>query len=351
MNIKDYLKETPAKMKEIIATSEELFAEVKKHKINKIIITGSGTSYHSGAQVQQKMREFSGISIEAYYPFLITKELLANDAEHTLIIGISQGGSSYSTYNAMKLARELGCKTASMAGVQNALVDEAADFVLTVQCGEEKAGAKTKGYYCTKLNLLLLSLYVGYEKRTLSKETFDQAIHTLKNTVDHFLNVYQAAEEWVEKNSESLKKAKEIRIVGTKDLYGDTLEGALKLLETMRVPVTGYEFEEFIHGIYNAVDENSTIIVLNPDQDQRVNKLIHELSGWTKNIYIIGNKADGFEEKNFVIESGDNYLYNSFVYPIAIQLICAIIPALKGVNPSIPKDPKFHAKLESKRFA
>lgn len=350
MNIKDYLKETPAKMKGIIDLSNELFSTIKKVEINRIIITGSGTSYHSGAQVQQKMRELTGLSVEAYYPFQITKEVLTKDAEYTLFIGISQGGSSYSTYNAMKLANELGCTVASMAGTENALIDEVADFILTVQCGEEKAGAKTKGYYCTKLNLLLLALYIGEEKGTISTEETMQIIETLKNTSDAFLDVYYSAEEWVERNSEKLKNAKDIRIVGTNELYGDTLESALKLLETMRVPVTGYEFEEFIHGIYNAVNEDSTIVFLHTGEEPRVNKLISVLSDWTDNIYIIGSKVEGFEEKNFVIENGDNYLYHSFVYPIALQLICAMIPTLKGINPSTPKDPTFHMKLESKKL-
>lgn len=73
---------------------------------------------------------------------MITKDTFKGKNEKTLIIGISQGGSSYSTYNAMKLAKECGCITASMAGCENALIDEAADYILTVYCGEEKAGAK-----------------------------------------------------------------------------------------------------------------------------------------------------------------------------------------------------------------
>ncbi len=350
MKIQDYLMETPVKMKEIIEASSKLFSVVKKQEINRIIITGSGTSYHSGAQVQQKMRELAGISVEAYYPFLITKELLSNDAEHTLIVGISQGGSSYSTYNAMKLAKDIGCKAASMAGVEDALINEVADYILTVECGEELAGAKTKGFYCTKLNLLLLSLYIGQENGAVKKNEFDKVIQSLVNTADSFLEVYHSAEKWVTANIPDLKKAKEIRIVGPKDLYGDVLEGALKLLETMRIPVTGYEFEEFIHGIYNAVNEDSTIIVLNPEKDSRVNKLINVLSDWTDNIYTIGSNVEGIGAKNFVVTSGDNYLYNSFVYPIAIQLICAIVPTLRGVDPSIPKDPQFHKKLNSKRL-
>ncbi|MEB3364073.1 hypothetical protein SDC49_11110 [Lactobacillus sp. R2/2] len=42
-----------------------------------------------------------------------------------------------------------------MAGEKDAYIDQIADEVMTVNIGEEKAGAKTKGYYSTKLNLLL----------------------------------------------------------------------------------------------------------------------------------------------------------------------------------------------------
>ncbi len=45
------------------------------------------------------------------------------------------------------------------------------------------------------------------------------------------------------------------------------------MLETLRCPVAGYEFEEFIHGIYNAFDERSTLIMLDPFPDERQDRL------------------------------------------------------------------------------
>ena len=46
----------------------------------------------------------------------------------------------------MKLAKSKGCITASMAGEEQAFIDEMADFVLTVHCGPEKAGAKQRAF-------------------------------------------------------------------------------------------------------------------------------------------------------------------------------------------------------------
>ena len=318
--IESYMLETPERMQEIIEKSPKLFAEVKQAPIKRIIITGSGTSYHSGLQMSSLMRKLLKIDVRSMYPFELTEDTFLNDNEHTLVVGISQGGSSYSTYNAMKLAKKHGCMTASMAGTENAFIDEVADYILTVACGEELAGAKTKGFYCTKLNLLLLALNIGFD----------------------------ASEAWIEDHKEELKEIKDIRITGPAAIYGDILESALKLLETMRCPVTGYEFEEFIHGIYNAINEESTVFILDNGNETRSDKMKEVLSDWSETIYLFTN----YESKNtdlFLPTVADNEML-TFNFIIPLQLICAKIPALRGVDPSIPKDPQFHMKLGSKKF-
>lgn len=349
MRIEDYMQETPGKMKEIIQNANQLFSAVREQKINRVVVTGSGTSYHSGLQTQKLMQSFTGIRVDVYYPFAIGSETFLGDTSKTLVIGISQGGSSYSTYNAMKLAKEAGCLIASMAGEENALIDELADFILTVKCGEEKAGAKTKGFYTTKLNLTLFALQLARETGKITAEEYDKEIIEIEKSTNQFLITYDQSLQWIETNKEKLSQATEIRVIGTSEIYGDTLESALKLLETLRIPVTGYEFEEFIHGIYNAVNENSTIIILDTGVEKRVEKLIEVLSGWTENIYVIGSGAAD-NTQNLKAGFINHPYFKTYEYIIPIQLICAQIPPLKGVNPSIPKDPRFHQKLGSKKL-
>ena len=62
-------------------------------------------------------------------------------------------------------------------------------------------------------------------------------------------------------------------MTGPAAIYGDVLESALKLLETMRCPVSGYEFEEFIHGIYNAINEDSMVFILDNGDEPRSEKM------------------------------------------------------------------------------
>lgn len=65
-------------------------------------------------QVQPYLQNLLDIDVVKMYPFMITEDTFKFDNENTLVVGVSQGGSSYSTYNAMKLAEDKGCKIASM---------------------------------------------------------------------------------------------------------------------------------------------------------------------------------------------------------------------------------------------
>lgn len=179
-SIESYLQETPEKMLTIIEEADQLFAKVKQAAIERIVITGSGTSYHSGKQMAKQMQHLLQFEVVALYPFEMTKETFLKDSDKTLVVGISQGGSSYSTYNAMELAKNCGCMTASMAGSENTYIDEVADYVLTVYCGGETAGAKTKGFYCTKLNLLLLALNIGKAQGQISDPSYEKKLQQQK---------------------------------------------------------------------------------------------------------------------------------------------------------------------------
>ena len=344
--IETYLQETPAKMKEILEKSADLFSGISGESFDRIIVTGSGTSFHAAQQTLKYLDSLLPAEIIALYPFMITEKLFV---KRTLLIGVSQGGTSVSTYKAMKLARENGAVTASMCGANDVVIDEMADHILTVYCGEENAGAKTKGYYCTKLNLMLFALYMARSQGRIPPAEFDGHMDRIVKAIDNYMTVYRQSEEWVEKNHGDFLNTKEMRVIGTDDLYGDALEGALKLLETMRMPAAGYEFEEFIHGIYNAVDEKSTLFIMDSGVEERVERLTNVLSEWTGNIYVIGRNVrdDG---KNLRASIVDDDIFHTFNFLLPIQLICAKIPPLIGIDPAVPKDTKFHMKLGSKKF-
>ncbi|WEV40064.1 SIS domain-containing protein [Lactobacillus sp. ESL0684] len=347
--IQQYISQTPAQLQKIVSGSKELFASVANRDIKRVIITGSGTSYHSGLQMQSLMRKRAGIEVLAFYPFMLTPDFFIGDNSHTLVIGISQGGSSFSTFDAMKNAKAAGCIIGTMAGEKDAYIDSIADEIMTVNIGEEKAGAKTKGYYATKLNLLLLADYLGLANGNLQQADFNQDLEDLNNTMKQFPHAYQRALDWVEEHKEKLAKTDNLRVVGPAMLYGDVLEGSLKVLETCRLPITGYDFDEFIHGIYNAMNEKASVLILDNGTEPRCNKMIEVLGDWTNNLYLV-DTSDAYNGNHFGYDVTVPKDFETFIYPLILQVMASIVSPEMGFDPNSPKDPNFHMKLGSKKF-
>lgn len=348
MRMQSYLKETPQRMKEMIAYASEIFSEVVREDFERILITGSGTSYHAGLQMREMIKHFTRIPVDVFFPFEINSNTFFGTPKRTLCIGISQTGTSLSTYKAMEMAKDAGCIVASMAGKENTLIDELVDFSLTVHCGEENVEPKTKGYYCTKLNLALFSLYLSRERGLLTEPQFLEEIARIEECIEKFDTIYADSKTWIKDNKTMFTETGNMWFIGTRDIYGDILECAIKVVESIRIPAIGYEFEEFLHGIYNAIDEDSTVIIFDTGLEKRIHALVSVLAKWTDAIYIIGKNVPK-SPKNMVIDFIEHPFYKTFECILPIQLMCAEIPPLKGINPEVSKDPLFNKKMEIRK--
>lgn len=344
MEILDYLKETSRYLNSIIDKSEKTFEITKDIFFDELLLTGSGTSLNAAIQVKNYMQDILDREVIPVNDFDTSSRTSLNKNTRFLI-GISQGGGSYSTYNAMKIAKSNNLLLGSMTGNKDSIIDEIADFNFPLNCGEEEAGAKTKGYYASKLNLMLFSLYYALHHGIISSEKFEIEISRIRSSVENFDNNLNNSIEWVIKNKDLFKEMSDIKLVSSYEHYGDTLESALKLLETMRIPVSGFEFEQFVHGIYNSTNEKTTIFLLDDGIENRMSLLKDVLSQWTEKIFVISPSE---ENADFILETGMDDLL-TFALPIPIQVICSVVPALIGIDPSVPLDPEFHSKVRSKK--
>lgn len=324
--IESYLLQTPDFIKKIVDQNINIKLQ---ENYQFVYLVGSGSSYNAAKQVAYTMQKIVGASVDAKYPFEI-KEKLFSSPSKTLIIGISQSGASVSTYEAMDYAKGVGCTTLALTGEPDSYVDKFADYHMFLNIPIEKAGPKTLGYTITKLRLLQLAYFM---KGSLLP-------HEYAILSDQYNLVLNNAKMWFSKHAVELKNCNDIRVIGSSKVYGDTLESALKLLETLRIHVTGYNYEEFIHGIYNSVNENTYLIFLDPKHCSNFNELFQLLNRWTNHIYY-------FDDVD-LLGMQENIVCNNFIFPILAEYISAKLPELKGYDASIPKDKNFHSEMKSK---
>ncbi len=351
----EYITETPEVLEHIISNRKEITADiVEKYKdtdIEQVYVIGSGTSYHSGLAAKAFLEEVLDIKVFIQYPIIFkNQERIFN--KNTLVIGISQGGQSFSTVHGLDSARERGLHTAAISANKEARVFEHSDISVSLSVGDEFCGAKTKGYSGTICTLMMIGLELALAKGILTQEKAEEYLARMHRVVRNLSEIAKSSTAWYHRIKENFLPAKRILVIGYDANYANALEGALKILETVRQAVSGYELEEFIHGIYNSINPGSHIFYIGAkgEYKNRALRLKETLTGMTPNHYFIGTSGE-FEnpsENDLIADFVDDCYFSVWEYIIPLQIVAALAPIELGINPDIPADPKFHQKMGSK---
>lgn len=353
----NYICETPEVLTHIIDNRKEItheFVEEFKNKdIEQIYVIGSGTSYHAGLSAKNYLEEVLNLKVFCMYPTQFHRsEKVFN--KKTLVIGMSQGGQSLSTVEGLDAATAQGLYTAAVSENPTALVFDHATTKTRIEVGNEKCGAKTKGYAGTTVTLMMMLSEWAIAKGILSEELFEGYKERMFKVIGNMPNIVNAATEWYGRIKDEFLPAKRIIVVGYDGNYADVLEGALKVLETVRQGVTGYDIEEFFHGIYNSITKSAHIFYLGSkgDYKPRTLKLIEILKEWTPHNYLIASPegVDSPTNKDCIVPFTEDPLFSPWEYIIPMQVLACLAPQDLGINPDIPKDPQFHARIGSKKL-
>jgi glucosamine 6-phosphate synthetase-like amidotransferase/phosphosugar isomerase protein len=342
----DYLEEAPAVLQRIFDARLTLLKPIVDKLANlpcqNIYIVGSGTSCHAGFAVKRLFEEILDIPVYPMFPNAFS-DSRTNLGEGTLFIAISQTGESVSTLKALAVAKERGNTCLSLVGENDSDLEKAAGLSLMIDCGEEKAVAKTKGYLATVLTLALLGIELS-SRTNMYKE--------LQTVIQGLPDIIEKSIEWAEQIKEELLDKEVIQVVSDQHEIASCMEGSLKLLETVRIGIAGYELEEFMHGPYNAVKEGSALIFIgNPESKYypRMLKLVDYQARKTDDQYLVSSVADA-NVKNFSPAFSNSQYFSALEFIIPLQCLAYKLSTAKGINPNIASDPEFHKNMDSKRL-
>ncbi len=350
-----YIDEIPTILRKIVVNKFDIIgsflSSVEKRKFDQIYIIGSGSSYHAGLGLKGFIEEITGIKVTVMFAtHFADKEIIVS--KNTLVIGISQGGQSLSTYNGLNYARKNGLYTMALSENPNALINEKCDSVVRIEVDNELACAKTKGYQGTIITLMLMFLEYSKKISTITEDKYDYYMQCIDSSINNIAPLIEKSKEWYKNNKAELINCKRLIIVGYDEQYGNVLEGALKILETVRIGVTGYDVEEFYHGIYNAIDEECYMIYLTSlgAYKDRIETLHSLLSEWTDKNYVFGDLNEKFskDRRNLNFEFTDDKHISVLEYVVPMQVISSYLGYDKGIDVDIPKSKTFHGLVGSK---
>lgn len=348
-----YIRETPDILSQLVSRRQyviqPLMTALQNRRINRVIIIGSGTSFHAGLAVRKFFEEQVKIPCDADYPILFKHWTHVID-EKTLVIGLSQGGESKSTIVGLDHARQSGALTVAITSDgDSSPVAKQADVSIKLECGEEHAGPKTKGYQASMMTLFLIALSMGEAYQTVSKAKVENIIFRMTLTINRLSALIDESVAWYQRNRSKLLQAKRLIVVGTDSNYANVLEGRLKIEEAVRYGIEGYELEEFMHGIYHSINADVQLIYLatKGNYQSRILRLRDFMADYSGGQYVFGDLQRS-SEVDLSYPFVDDEDFSVFEYIIPLQIVAFFLSKDLGINANIPKIINFHKLMGSK---
>ena len=230
-------------------------------RIDNIIITACGTSWHSALIGELLIEELARIPVEVEYASEFRyRNPIVN--ERTLCIVMSQSGETADTLAAMREAKRRGARTLGFVNVVGSTIAREDDGGVYLHAGPEIGVASTKAFTSQVVALALFTLKLA-RKHNLSVvrgREIAQALHALPAQIQEVLD--RASE--VEEIAERFEHATNFLYLGRGFNFPAALEGALKLKEISYIHAEGYPAAEMKHGPIALIDEKMPVVFIAP---------------------------------------------------------------------------------------
>jgi len=260
-------EEGSARLTGINMTDEEL------SKINRIVITACGTSWHAGLVGEYMLEEMARLPVEVEYASEFRYRNPIVD-ERTLVIVISQSGETADTLAALREAKRRGARTLGIINTVGSTIAREVDGGLYLHAGPEIGVASTKAFTAQITALAMFTLRLG-RLRALSILQGREIVKALRKLPEQIEKVLLKKEE-IEALAERYVRATNVLYLGRGFNFPVALEGALKLKEISYIHAEGYPAAEMKHGPIALIDELMPVVFIAP-QDSVHGKIVSNI--------------------------------------------------------------------------
>lgn len=156
---------------------------LQKKEIKKIYCIGQGTAAIAAMGVAGALQHYLGeaFNIAATKASELSGHMLSESMEDTLIVAVSQSGTTTDTNRTVDIVRQRGAKVLAILNRRNSDLAFKADGVLFTSDGRdvEMSVASTKAFYSQVTAGVLLGLFLGYKSEFLDQHTVFEALQEL----------------------------------------------------------------------------------------------------------------------------------------------------------------------------
>ncbi|MEP7379541.1 MAG: SIS domain-containing protein [Chloroflexota bacterium] len=278
MALHDEILEQPAALARLLDAAPGAFADLgtalRERRPRFVLIAARGTSDNAALYAQYLFAVRNSLAVALAAPSTITLYGARPDMRDALVIGISQSGRSPDIVAVLDEARGQGALTVALVNDANSPLAAAANHVVDLQAGPERATAATKSYTTELLAVALLST------------ALDPASHQEMTDLGRLPELARAALE-VEDAARTIARGHAARthgvVLGRGYAYATAREWSLKLQELAQLLVQPYSTADFEHGPLALAEPGFAVLAVAPSgvalegQLETLERLRHEL--------------------------------------------------------------------------
>ncbi len=195
-------------------------------KINKIVLIGCGTAYHSCLVAKYWLEELTTIDAEIDIASEFRYRKLKFNTNN-LYIFVSQSGETADTAAALDICKKNKVKTCSIINVVESTIARNADWVLPIHAGPEIGVASTKAFLGQLIVLYILSLKLSIIRGDIDKDKYNENLRNLHKLPESIKNTFKLENE-IQLMAKEFLDAKGSMFLGRGNSFPIALEGALK---------------------------------------------------------------------------------------------------------------------------
>ena len=314
---------------------------IKPEKINKIVLIGCGTAYHSCLVAKYWFEELTTIDVEIDIASEFRYRKLKFNSDN-LYVFVSQSGETADTAAALDICKKNNVKTCSVVNSVESTIARNSDWVLPIHAGPEIGVASTKAFLGQMLVLYILCLKLAQSRKDINDTIYQTNIKNLKALPDAIKKSLKV-ENKVQAMAKEFLDAKGSMFLGRGSSFPIALEGALKLKELSYLHAEGYPAGEMKHGPLALIEEGLPVIVIAPKDkyfEKTLSNMQEVIARGGKILFITDQKKELMNENirfGIRVPSIDSLL-SPILLTIPIQLLAYHVALLKGCDIDKPRN-------------
>ena len=314
---------------------------IEPNKINKIVLIGCGTAYHSCLVAKYWLEELTSLEAEVDIASEFRYRKLKFNSNN-LYIFVSQSGETADTAAALDICKKNNVKTCSVVNVVESTIARNSDWVLPIHAGPEVGVASTKAFLGQLLVLFILSLKISIIREDIDQKFYEKSIKNL-NKIPEAIEESLKSESNIQAMAKEFIEAKGSMFLGRGSSFPIALEGALKLKELSYLHAEGYPAGEMKHGPLALIEEGLPVIIIAPKDkyfEKTLSNMQEVIARGGKIIFITDNKKEISNDNiRFSLTVPHlNNLLSPILLTVPLQLLAYHVALLKNCDIDKPRN-------------